>query len=471
MIHTIQEKIQATRKFWGSKYQGFHFITDKQARVANARREKLLDAIRSRVNHAFQDSKLHTGALSKGCQLCGQGRWSCLFINFTCNADCFFCPGSGYKQGTGSLTNADGVSFDSSRDYADYVRRFDIRAVSFSGGDPLLTFDRFMDYLTRLREDFGNRIYIWLYTNGLAATEENLERLRDAGLDEIRFNIAATNYQLDKVKMATRIMDKVTVEIPMIPEDRNLVKQRLVEMSRIGVDYLHLHQLMVIGTNHEALRARGYVLSHGLTPPVVDSELMALDLMAFALDEKLDLPVQYCSWVYKSRWHVRSQNTRLNARTMRGFESETQGGLVRRIWIEAASKGLPCISEEFEKRDPGGDFWLFNREEDRIYCHHSLLSSVEASQYRISLAYFRPVLEKQEQVKDGSSLNYREVKVNDHKTVRIVLHQISDPMILSFRDALDLETIYMRHESAGSRSGIPGLEKFESIGYGLPDYV
>ena len=60
-----------------------------------------------------------------------------------------------------------------------------------------------------------------MYTNGILADVSKFRKLAAAGLNEIRFDIGATTYGLDKVKLAKGILPNVTIEIPAVPEQRN----------------------------------------------------------------------------------------------------------------------------------------------------------------------------------------------------------------------------------------------------------
>ena len=55
--------------------------------------------------------------------------------------------------------------------------------------EPQLTFS----LIETLRRELVDR-YLWLYTNGLLLRSEHIDRLAALGLDEIRFNTAATGY-------------------------------------------------------------------------------------------------------------------------------------------------------------------------------------------------------------------------------------------------------------------------------------
>lgn len=63
-----------------------------------------------------------------------------------------------------------------------------------------------------------------MYTNGYLIDKNKLITLKEAGLNEMRFNIAARHYDLKAVKMAADIIDTVTVEIPAVPEDYEILK-------------------------------------------------------------------------------------------------------------------------------------------------------------------------------------------------------------------------------------------------------
>ena len=86
---------------------------------AHGRRDALLRDLGDRIAHAFGGSKPHSVTLSPGCELCGQGSWSCLFLHGVCNASCFFCPGDMVHRD--APPNAERISFYSTGDYLAYV--------------------------------------------------------------------------------------------------------------------------------------------------------------------------------------------------------------------------------------------------------------------------------------------------------------------------------------------------------------
>lgn len=98
----------------------------------------------------------------------------------------------------------------------------------------------------------------WVYTNGLLADEPKLRCLARLGVDEVRFNLAATGYNhptvLANLAAAARLLPHVTVEIPAIPDHADRLLANLAGWAARGVHFLNLHELMYEpGTNSAAL--------------------------------------------------------------------------------------------------------------------------------------------------------------------------------------------------------------------------
>lgn len=129
-------------------------------------RNALITNAASRLRWDFKKTKPWINSISKGCRLCGEGEWSCLFITGVCNAACFFCPAS---QNLETLPQSQRLRFQSPETYAAYINKFEFQAAAFSGGEPLMVLDLTLKYLRMLREKCDPNLYIWLYTNGILA--------------------------------------------------------------------------------------------------------------------------------------------------------------------------------------------------------------------------------------------------------------------------------------------------------------
>ncbi|MFW5822970.1 MAG: radical SAM protein, partial [Tangfeifania sp.] len=264
--------------------------------------------------------------LSKGCKLCGLGSWSCLFITNKCNAGCFYCPAS---QQNDEVPATQSLTFETAEAYADYINFFKFKGVSFSGGEPLLFFDRTLHYLQTVRKMCDPDIYIWMYTNGILADTQKFRKLAAAGLNEIRFDIGATGYKLDKVKLARKIIPNVTIEIPAVPEEKERIKKLLPEMIEAGVTNLNLHQLRLTKHNAPKLLKRNYTFIPAEQPIVLESEIAALELIGFAREKHLEIGINYCSFAFKNRFQKSGFRKQLAQALAGNDEKITQKGFIR----------------------------------------------------------------------------------------------------------------------------------------------
>jgi uncharacterized protein len=324
--------IAANRQEYGRHYDFLELLSPERATAAHAERDQLLAWLRENAEFACNDTKVDGRRLSPGCRTCAAGGWSCLFINGRCNASCFYCPTSQDETGD-PLTN--GIPFATPEDYAEYVALFGFTGVGISGGEPLLTLDRTLAYLAAVRRRLGDAIHLWMYTNGTLLTAEIAGALRSAGLDEIRFDIGATNYDLTKLRLAVGVIPTVTVEIPAVPEEEELLREKLVEMAQAGVKHLNLHQLRLTPYNLRHLAGRDYTFVHGESVTVLESELTALRLVRYAIEEGIDLPINYCSFPYKRRYQHAAARRRGIPFIRGAGETVTEAGYLRAIGAQS----------------------------------------------------------------------------------------------------------------------------------------
>lgn len=247
----------------------------------------------------FKETKPYYKQISQGCRLCGQGLWSCLFITSKCNASCFYCPA---PQVADEPPSSQGLTFETPDDYAEYINFFKFKGVSFSGGEPLLFIDRTLAYLKKIREKCDPGIYIWAYTNGILADDQKFDDLAAAGLDEIRFDIGATGYKLDKIRFAKGKIPTITIEIPAVPEEKERLISMLPKMTEAGVTNLNLHQLRLTKHNAPKLLKHDYTYIAAERPIVLESEIAALEIIKAARETGISIGINYCSFFFKNRF-------------------------------------------------------------------------------------------------------------------------------------------------------------------------
>ncbi|HEX3009042.1 MAG TPA: radical SAM protein [Bacteroidales bacterium] len=256
------------------------------------------------VNVEDGGETIRLGSISRGCQACKSGSWDCIFLTLQCNLACSFCCSPANKNGNIPLS-AVGETI------AEVVTNYRLNqpdGVSFSGGEPFLAFSNLIKNIKKVRKELPNT-YIWIYTNGILADREKLLMLNDSGVDEIRFNMAATGYQnaavLKNVYNASRILKNVTVECPAVPAEESKLLKSLKSWENVGVRYINLHELMYEpGTPSSLLDwdKVGLVTPDGHKTYVhPESRITILNTMKLVHDAGLQLSINECSLQNKIR--------------------------------------------------------------------------------------------------------------------------------------------------------------------------
>ncbi|NWH05697.1 radical SAM protein [Desulfobacter latus] len=407
--------VKRIEKDYAGAYKTMNWLNSPETvKTATEAREELISAIFGRSGSSaaweFAGTKPYTHGLSPGCALCGQGKWSCLFINNICNARCFYCPS---EQNDRGLPMTSTVTFEKALDYVLYVNRFGIEGVGFSGGEPLMTLDRVLDYLNTLGNHACRPIYTWMYTNGILATKDKFKALRDNGLKEIRFDLSADNYNLSGLEKAVGIIPVVTVEIPAVPEDLEITKPLTAVLSAMGVKYLNLHQIRCTQFNRPKLIRRGYTFIHGPDVAVLETELAALELIRHTLDRNIPLPVNYCSFTFRNQFQkaaARHRNARL---VKKDWEEITPTGFIRAMSITGPPERLGPVLDRFRCQEDGK--WEVSAKQDRISFHSRLWPLIDFTGLELKIRYNATAL------RPAATLRYpfTKIRLNQDKAVVI----------------------------------------------------
>jgi uncharacterized protein len=463
-----EQAVELNKKEYGEDYTLLRWVTDEQALKADEERKKILSSLEGSVQFGFHGTKLDCRKLSPGCVLCGQGLWSCLFVNSLCKARCFYCP-SEQRSKSEPITN--GIPFSNPQDYTDYLGTFQIKGASLSGGEPLLTFERTLHFLKKVRRHFGSRGYVWLYTNGMAASREKLEALKDAGLDEIRFDLTASDYDLRKVSLAASILTAVTVEIPAIPEDFERLKSLVLELRERGIRFLNLHQLRCTPHNLTHLARRGYTFLHGAKVTVIESELAALRLIEFAIRHSIELPINYCSFAYKNRFQTIGHRRRFAPFVCKPFEVITPVGAIRSISVQGPPTRIETLVQAFKSNGLPESLWEVRDQGKKIFLHPDLLSQVDFEKYPLRVSYHIPALMPGVSYQNA----FQEIPLNRRKSVFIEKQPVLTERELKTEERLLLRELIERQGLMDrlvleKRVGLQDILQWEYLESGLAPY-
>lgn len=277
---------------------------------------------------AHEGQTVRLGDLSPGCAACKAGQWDCIFATMDCNLNCDFC------------LKPEGLAlppmFSALGDDLDLLcRRYEqagVTGVSFSGGEPFLYPEPVLRWISVLRSRMPG-IYLWAYTNGIPLDPALLGRLAEAGLDELRFNLAASGYADQGVhallKEACRRIPAVAVEVPAVPEQEHLIMASLQSWIDAGVKYLNLHELIhEEGSNSFGMQgARAPCVMPDGHPCQVNPESAALIQAVFqkVSSEKLPLAVNGCGMPGKA-CQMKGRRRMLSRFTLRPHERLCRDG-------------------------------------------------------------------------------------------------------------------------------------------------
>ena len=430
------------------------FITPEKADQAELERATKLGHLIDKLQWTYKNTKPYLHDLSPGCRICGNGGWSCLFINGKCNCRCFYCPS---PQDDISVPTTNRLVFDTSNNYVDYIHHFNFNGVSFSGGEPLLTFERTLDYIRTVRRNGPDDLYIWMYTNGSLMTPDHIRKLKDAGLSEIRFDIGATDYDLKKLRMAIGHIPVVTVEIPAVPEDLNRFPDLVPILADNGVNYLNLHQLRLTPHNMMHLKKRNYTFLHGEKVTILESELAVLDLFKTAVDQGWTLPINYCSFTYKHQFQRAAARKRSALVIAKPYEALTESGFIRTIVLMGAPARLELMAREFSRQEGTRELFQLSGNKSQMFIHETLWPNIDFSGLEVGISYSEAVL--------SPALSYRhafkEIRLDGGMKLFVEKQNRTRPIVL----APDEADLFYRHAVLKNHSGAIDPDGHEWIEY------
>ncbi len=276
----------------------------------------------------------YVGELPPGCRYCVRGVKLVVFVTGLCDDRCFYCPVSRIKLGR-DVVFADEEPARSLSDILEEAFRIGAEGASITGGDPLIALRRSVAVVRLLKLHGGPGFHVHLYTTGRYATSEALRALEDAGLDEIRFHVRGPE-GLRAVEKAVRVRRdmRVGVEVPVAPDSVEELKRLLVELDRIGVDFVNLNELEVSPDNYESIVMRGYRV-RGFV--VEGSYEAALELVAWASSRLRRLSVHFCPARFKDRVQTRARLLRKAVRTRMCFEAVRPDGSVATVVVRGGA--------------------------------------------------------------------------------------------------------------------------------------
>jgi len=237
-----------------------------------------------------------TGPLIKGCKICTQMRSMTFVLGYRCNANCDFCFVDSYV----SDDYEEDEKYNRMACFDDFCRNKDkIDGTGFTGGETLLYLEELNEYASKIKKEKPS-MYFWIYTNGIDADHNNLSILKDIGISEIRFNLAASGYSknvIDKLKLARDLFEYVAVEVPAYPRQEQKLFDSLDSFENCGIDQLNMQELMITGNNISKLAGEGYQSGVMFLKKyfLYGSRKLTYKVMKYCIDKDYSFTVNDCS--------------------------------------------------------------------------------------------------------------------------------------------------------------------------------
>ena len=274
----------------------------------------------------------HQGELLKGCQYCVKGTKLVVFITGVCPRHCQFCPVSDQKY-------QQDVTFANERKVTDFndllkeAEAMQAKGAGITGGDPLAKLARTVEFIKKLKEQFGKEFHIHLYTSLNLVNEDTLKKLFDAGLDEIRFHLDLDNDKLwDNLKLAKNHSWDVGVELPLIPGKDY---QKLIDYIKDKVDFINLNELETADNTQYKLSSE---TKDSLSYAVKNSLELGLEL----IEKNPGLTIHLCTAKLKDKVQLSERIKREAQQVKHSFDIVDKEGMLTRgaLYLDELKPGF-----------------------------------------------------------------------------------------------------------------------------------
>lgn len=274
-----------------------------------------------------------------------------LFVTGRCGAGCYYCPLSHRKRGR-QVVYANEMRVRDDSDILREARLIRATGTGITGGDPLVQPEETARLIKLLKENFGERHHIHLYT--ASANIAAIGVVSELGLDEIRFHPPWQSWgRIEKTPFPkTFAYSKglgldVGMEIPSLPAARAETLHLLEIADRCEVSFMNINELEFSYTNWRALGRRGFDVKNEVSNAAKGSEELALSLLEEA---PTGLSVHYCSASFKNSVQLRRRIARRARSIKRPLDIITEDGTLEMGIVEARNpeRIADILAERFD---------------------------------------------------------------------------------------------------------------------------
>ncbi len=331
---------------------------------------------------------LAIGKIPEGCRLCIEGKKSVLFMTGLCEQRCFYCTISKKRwQKNESWINEQLLKKDS--DLVKEVELSNSEGAGITGGEPFLVLGKTAHYIKLLKESFGEKFHVHLYTSGIGVSEKQLEKLYSAGLDEIRIHL---NQNL--VKVALKFDWDAGMEIPSVPKNFQYIKNTVDFLELIGGKFLNINELEFSERNIIPFQKLGFNRISNSMTAVRGSDITAIEILEYAKRNTENLNIHFCTASLKLNYQLRNRLRRRAGNIKKDFEIVTKDGfLIKGIIF---GDNLQKIKNELLKNNVPEKMFSVSKEKNRIETSISIarkLASIFRGKFKCAIVEEYPTAE------------------------------------------------------------------------------
>ena len=245
-----------------TQYENFNnFIKSKGMKISEQEYSEqeniLINKLKEKGAHICHNGKsIYYNSISPSCIDCHTGYGSATYIiTLKCNRDCFFC------------TNKN---------------------------QPLLYAEKCAEFISEVKKA-DESIQTRIYTNGDLVTEEIMQNLQKAGLDEIRFGLKPdskgkiSDNILENLKTAKKYIKRTMVEMPFPKGKAHEMKSLMDVLDNIGIYGINILEFL-----YPFVESTEYDTYAGGVPVAISS-VECLQVMLYAVEKNMKMGLHYCS--------------------------------------------------------------------------------------------------------------------------------------------------------------------------------
>jgi hypothetical protein len=326
--------------------------------------------------------------LSRACEMCAKGSKLVVLITGLCPARCFYCPLSKRKQHN-DVVFADEWQLENKQDVETLITEsqlIDATGAGITGGDPLLVPQRTVDYINLLKQTFGKKFHIHLYTSGLKNTH-SIPEMVDAGLDEIRFHPEPKHWMNMKKSQLQQVISEVkklpvdiAIEIPVIPKKTKEIIALINWADELNIDFINLNELEFSEQNETGLYEQGFSMKNELSAAAKGSQDTAYKILQYFETQSVSIGIHYCSSSFKDAVQLTNRMKRRAKNIATNHDLITdEGTLLKGIIEPTQDQDVLIIKTILEKKlNIHRNQYSINQEKNRIELHPHLLDQYKS---------------------------------------------------------------------------------------------